>query len=153
MHREDIKGILVLCTTLLCPAWGQTLPSALEHALGGVGTTSCPVQSSSRGQFTPGGLEGTCFGQLLEKKAAWKGRRAKPRGDTSLSCPAGSQKAAAETKPTARSSCPGKEACSPYQQLRRLRQQTSCPRPSWRGSKMQSSALSPFSPGRFMTSA
>lgn len=103
--------------------------------------------------ITPGSLEGTCFGQLLEKKAAWKGRRAKPRGDTSLSCPAGSQKAAAETKPTARSSCPGKEACSPYQQLRRLRQQTSCPRPSWRGSKMQSSALSPFSPGRFMTSA
>lgn len=101
----------------------------------------------------PGSLEGTCFGQLLEKKVAWKGRRAKPRGDTSLPCPAGSQKAAVETKPTARSSCPGKEACSPYQQLRRLRQQTSCPRPSWRGSKMQSSALSPFSPGRFMTSA
>lgn len=101
----------------------------------------------------PGSLEGTCFGQLLEKKAAWKGRRAEPWGDTSLSCPAGSQKAAAEMKPTARSSCPGKEACSPYQQLRRLRQQTSCPRPSWRGSKMQSSALSPFSPGRFMTSA
>lgn len=102
--------------------------------------------------WEPGG-DMTCFGQLLEKKTAWKGRRAKPRGDTSLSCPAGSQKAAAETKPTARSSCPGKEACSPYQQLRRLRQQTSCPRPSWRGSKMQSSALSPFSPGRFMTSA
>lgn len=102
--------------------------------------------------WEPGG-DMTCFGQLLEKKAAWKGRRAKPRGDTSLSCPAGSQKAAVETKPTARSSCPGKEACSPYQQLRRLRQQTSCPRPSWRGSKMQSSALSPFSPGRFMTSA
>lgn len=88
-----------------------------------------------------------------KKKAAWKGRRAKPRGDTSLSCPAGSQKAAAETKPTARSSCPGKEACSLYQQLCRLRQQTSCPHPSWRSSKMQSSALSPFSPGRFMTSA
>lgn len=40
--------------------------------------------------------------------------------------------------------CPGKEACIPYQQLHRLRQQTSCPRPARRGSKVQSSALSPF---------
>lgn len=70
----------MLCTTLLCPAWGQTLPSALERALGVVGTTSCPMQSSSRGQFTPGSLEGTCFGQLLEKKGCLEGPESQARG-------------------------------------------------------------------------
>lgn len=117
------------------------------------GPPAAPCRAHPMGYSHLGAWRGHALASCWKKKAAWKGRRAKPRGDTSLSCPAGSQKAAAEMKPTARSSCPGKEACSPYQQLRRLRQQTSCPRPSWRGSKMQSSALSPFSPSRFMTSA
>lgn len=68
------------------PSVGPNAAQCLDRALRGAGTTRCPVQSSSWGQRTPASLGGTCFGQLLEKKAAWKGQGAKPQGDASFSC-------------------------------------------------------------------
>lgn len=118
------------CCAQLCSAQREAkhCPVPWSVLLEEQGPPGAPCRAHPMGNSHLGAWRGHALASCWKKKAAWKGRGAKPQGDTSFSCPAGIQKAAVETKPTAR----------------RLRQQTSCPRPSRRGSKMQSSALSPF---------